>query len=159
MRTPVRYARSVDEMLRVRIRKDSDGCWVWLGCTHNGYGAVTRNGRSLQAHRLVFETLREPIPHGAQIDHRCRNRACVNPEHLRLASQSQNNVNKARRPKGYSRFRGVTKSPRNLRKPWIAQLTIDGRNTNLGYFATEEEAAAAWQLAARRHYGDFAPCR
>ena len=67
-------------------------CWPWMaGRTGTGYGQFIINSRKYRAHRIAFELhAAQPIPDGMQIDHRCFNRACCNPEHLRLASPKQN---------------------------------------------------------------------
>jgi hypothetical protein len=69
-------------------RIDADGdCWVWTGArTSKGYGNI--NGRA--AHRLVYEALVGPIPVGLWIDHLCRNRPCVNPDHLEPVPPREN---------------------------------------------------------------------
>jgi len=81
-----------------RTVSDADGCWLFTGFRNaNGYAQVTtgslidgtyRSGRL--AHRVVFEALRGPIPAGLVLDHLCRNRACVNPEHLEPVSARVN---------------------------------------------------------------------
>jgi hypothetical protein len=64
----------------------SDGCWLWTAALTSGYGAWGNR----RAHRLVYEALVGPIPQGLQLDHLCRNRACVRPEHLEPVTQQVN---------------------------------------------------------------------
>ena len=60
-----------------------DGCWEWDGKKDSGgYGRVHLNGKKSQAHRVVYELLVGPIPDGLLLDHLCRNRICVRPDHL-----------------------------------------------------------------------------
>lgn len=75
----------------------SDGCWMWCAALDaHGYGrfgirGVTRaDWRMRLAHRVSYETYVGPIPEGLDLDHLCRNRACVNPAHLEPVSRSEN---------------------------------------------------------------------
>lgn len=70
----------------------SGECWQWTaGLNSDGYAQIRDGeGRWLKAHRFSYELHRGPIPTGMDIDHTCWNRACVNPEHLRLATRKQN---------------------------------------------------------------------
>ena len=63
---------------------DANGdCWLWTASIRrDGYGAFRLNGRTKYAHRLAWEALIGPIPDGRQIDHLCRARRCVNPDHM-----------------------------------------------------------------------------
>lgn len=63
------------------------GCWLWSGyLASNGYGRFHRRA----AHRLVYEAVSGPIPAGLDLDHLCRVRQCVNPEHLEPVTRSEN---------------------------------------------------------------------
>jgi hypothetical protein len=86
-------------------------CWNWRGGKGRGYGMFWWRGRAVVAHRLSYEALVGPIPDGRELDHLCRNRGCVNPEHLRVVDHRTNvlagtaksaiNAAKACCPKGH----------------------------------------------------------
>jgi hypothetical protein len=65
-------------------------CQIWVRATRNGYGRISVGGRLYQAHRVVWELVNGPIPAGMTIDHLCRVRSCVNPEHMELVSSAEN---------------------------------------------------------------------
>ena len=66
-------------------------CLTWTGAkTTLGYGTIGWQGKKVYAHRLAYETLVGPIPEGLVIDHLCRNRACVNVNHLEPVTQGVN---------------------------------------------------------------------
>lgn len=69
----------------------TEECWLWTGTTSpGGYGRFSMDGRRHQAHRIAYEWAIGPIPEGLVLDHLCRNRACVNPEHLEPVTQRVN---------------------------------------------------------------------
>jgi hypothetical protein len=88
----------LNEYLVARIDKRPDGCWLWTGSLMNpsasdSYGVATHRElptRRTVAHRAVYEHEVGPIPAGLQLDHLCRVRCCVNPEHLEPVTQQEN---------------------------------------------------------------------
>jgi hypothetical protein len=67
-------------------------CWIWIGAiTSNGYGSFgVSSGRGKSAHRHAYLTLVGPIAPGLDLDHLCRNRDCVNPDHLEPVTRQVN---------------------------------------------------------------------
>lgn len=75
----------------VRLGRKAEDCWEWLGPKiSGGYGKKTFNGRDCLSHRWMWEQLFGPIPRGLVIDHKCGNKGCVNPAHLRAVTQAEN---------------------------------------------------------------------
>ena len=80
-----RYARLVEV-------GEPGQCWNWLGSINpkTGYGKKQWFGETWLAHRWVWTIFLGTIPHGMTINHKCSNRACVNPHHLELMTQTDN---------------------------------------------------------------------
>jgi len=69
----------------------TDSCWLWLASkTDKGYGQTSRNYKHLYAHRVSWELAGKALIKGKTLDHLCRNRACVNPDHLEQVTHRQN---------------------------------------------------------------------
>ncbi len=68
------------------------GCWLWeAAIDYKGYGRFHLNGEIRQAHRVSYEYFNNTkIPNNLHLDHLCRNRSCVNPEHLEPVSVQEN---------------------------------------------------------------------
>lgn len=91
------------------IPEPNTGCWLWFAYRdRKGYGTVGVGTAVKYAHRVVYETLRGPIPEGLQLDHLCRVRCCVNPDHLEPVTNQEN----ARRGDNGKRQRARTHCPR-----------------------------------------------
>lgn len=103
--TPLRPARTHGARLVTLpdpsfwARVDARGpCWIWTGAGQTGgYGIVRREGRRIRVHRYAWELLVGPIPAGLVIDHLCRVKLCVNPDHLEPVTQ-QTNMHRAMVP-------------------------------------------------------------
>ena len=73
------------------IPEPNSGCWLWIaGELGTGYGAFTIDGRRFCAHRVSYEHHVANIPEGLVLDHLCRVRCCVNPQHLEPVTQQEN---------------------------------------------------------------------
>ena len=74
--------------------KDEKCCWEWLGATHSikGYGQHYISGQNYPAHRISYTLFKGKISSGLIIDHICRNRSCVNPDHLREFTARENTL-------------------------------------------------------------------
>jgi hypothetical protein len=69
------------------------GCWIWGGATDGGgYGVYREKGvkQLIKAHRYCYQLLKGKITSGLDLDHKCRNRCCVNPDHLEPVTRSVN---------------------------------------------------------------------
>ena len=76
---------------RVSRPSTKHGCWDWQGrLSDRGYGVVSTAAGDRRAHRVAFEMRRGPIPEGMVLDHLCRNRRCVNPDHLEPVTPGTN---------------------------------------------------------------------
>lgn len=79
------------EKLVERIWVAPSGCWVWVGAISGyGYGQFSWRGKTYRAHRLVYEAVKGPNEAG--LDHLCRNKRCVNPDHLEPVSARTNTL-------------------------------------------------------------------
>jgi hypothetical protein len=81
-----------DPETRFWQRVDASGdCWVWLGGLNDGgYGRFYLDRKCHPAHRFAWTVLVGPIADGLVIDHLCRNRVCVNPDHLEPVTHREN---------------------------------------------------------------------
>lgn len=124
----------------------ADGCWPWTGTIipGKGYGSFKVNGQAVRVHRFAYELLVGPIPAGLQIDHLCRNRACVNPAHMEPVTNRENVL------------RGKGPSAENARKTHCARghpftpENVYRQPSRPHSRECRECARSRWRLRARR---------
>lgn len=97
-------------MARMDLSGGANSCWIWQNAKGpNGYGQAHRFGKTMHAHRLMFELVNGPIPTGMYVCHRCDQPACCNPSHLFLGTPRQNHEDM--RNKGRAQDRRGEKCP------------------------------------------------
>lgn len=125
-----------------KVAKSAE-CWEWTATKdRDGYGQFRHEGRMRQAHCVAYEITNGAIPEGMEIDHRCLNRGCVNPAHLRTATRKQNRENLAGAYANNEHgVRGVSWHKRAQK--WSVRVSHDGQVSYLGLFESKAEAEAA----------------
>jgi hypothetical protein len=125
--------------------------WSKRTSTRATYAYTVIEGKRVDMHGFILGE--KP---GMMIDHESRYGLDNRRENLRWATRSQNqmNIEKPRFRKGTSRFKGVDRI--NAKKPWRAKIRHNRVGIFLGTFAEEEQAARAYDTAARRLFGAFA---
>ena len=82
---------SISLRLARKIKVDPSGCWLWTAYkTQNGYGQFSIEGRGRYVHRVTYVNRYGPVPKGLTLDHLCRTRHCVNPDHLEPVTNTEN---------------------------------------------------------------------
>lgn len=75
------------------IKVTESGCWEWTGHTRKGYGIFSLGGKSVTAHRVMYELMKDvELSKEVELDHRCFNRKCQNPYHLEIVTGKQNTL-------------------------------------------------------------------
>lgn len=92
------YIRTKEHRERM-VKKDEEfykinsqsGCWDFTGATFDtGYGQLRRNRKIIRAHRYFYEKYKGAVPQGYDLDHLCKNKKCVNPQHLEAVTHYEN---------------------------------------------------------------------
>jgi len=119
-----------------------DGCWEWTAFIDKaGYARIGEGSNNvLYAHRVAHELYVGPIPPGLDVDHKCRNRSCVNPEHLHAVTRKQNLENQ-----GGANSANKSSGIRNVYMHkasglWYVRVGHEGKSNHRGYFHNVDDA-------------------
>lgn len=114
---------------------------TWRGRGQGVYGQFVANSKKIVSHWFAYQLMHGPIPDGYQVDHRCHNTLCVNPAHLRLATNKENHENRSGATAiSKSGIRGVSWNEK--RRKWVASVGHHGKVWQQR-FDTQQEAVAA----------------
>lgn len=92
---------SLRERLLFRTTVMPSGCWYPdLHRDKDGYSNICVNKRTRHAHRVAYEVFKGAVPHGLELDHKCRNRPCINPDHLEPVTDLENQLRSPLTPAG-----------------------------------------------------------
>lgn len=130
------------EKFMSRVKKDSNGCWVWTGqLQKSGYGICGRMKNRTRAHRLSYQLFIGDIPAGLNVLHHCDNPPCVNPSHLYAGTNWENSQDRVRRDRG---IRGVRHPSAKITEDDARAIFVDRR--------TQKEIAAAYGICKAAVY-------
>lgn len=93
---PVGRREDIEARIMQRVRVDEvSGCWLWQGPTSGGgrgggYARMSLDGQTVAVHIVMWVNRNGYVPGKKQIDHTCRRRNCVNPDHLEMVTHRQN---------------------------------------------------------------------
>lgn len=86
-------AKMQSYVLAHSIPEPNSGCWLWLRYVNqDGYPRMSHEGKVRGVHRISFAAFKGAIPSGYVVDHMCRVRSCVNPDHLQLVTPTENQI-------------------------------------------------------------------
>ena len=139
-------------VFRWKVRRGSTVAGAIAGRTNgSGHRQIAIDGVRYQAHRLAWKiaTGNDPVD---TIDHRNRNPDDNRFANLREATKQQQSAH--RTAFGVSQYLGVSWHKGTAK--WVAQTSAHGKKRHLGYFVCEDDAARAYDAAAREHFGEFA---
>jgi hypothetical protein len=131
-----------EKMFWAKVNK-TETCWLWTASKKGRYGQFgVGYPKTVLAHRWSYENAFGAIPAGMQIDHMCRVKLCVRPDHLRVVTNKQNHENTVAQSNNRSSgCRGVYRDNRTGR--YYVQVTHNGKRYCRGTFSNLTDAVSA----------------
>lgn len=129
----------LDRLMKHVEPEPNSGCFLWTASESGGYGRISikRNGKwvLMLATRLMYEVVNGVDPGILNVLHRCDNPPCVNPDHLFLGTQADNNLDRARKGRGAKSKKGLPKYVNRIRDKYAAQPVYNGKQVYVGIFS------------------------
>lgn len=142
--------RTDSERFWQKVWHDEDtGCWVWLASLSSGYGQFYTGAgdqkKKWKSHRYAYEVMIGPIPEGLDLDHLCRNRACINPYHLDPVPNDVNHLRATSFALQGACQRGHVDNPRNTRtfpsgKKYCRVCALERQRANIERHRRQDDA-------------------
>lgn len=137
---------------RFLIVDDSDkelvSAWKWRAVNKGRRTYAVSTSDYKIAHRIILDA-----PRGLEVDHRNGDGLDCRRQNIRLATKKENQHNRTSTAGSTSQYLGVSWD--SERQRWAVQISIDGRSRRIGRYLNEEDAARAWDFAAKEIYGDW----
>jgi len=136
-----------------RYKETGRGCWEYTGnIAVDGYATVGR--KQERVHRMAYEHANGPIPPGKIVMHRCDNRKCINPSHLRVGTQADNMRDMQRKGRALGNNRGESNAGAKLTEDGVRELRRRYREGGVTQDELAEEygvnQATIWAALSRR---------
>ena len=127
--------------------------WKW---TYSGGYGLRKEKRGGKAYRIMLHRQIVNAPQGYDVDHWDGNGLNNCRSNLRVSTRSQNSANRKIATDGTSQYKGVCLRCDRIQNPWRASVGYNNQRINVGVFASEIEAAMAYDAKARELFGEFA---
>lgn len=150
--------KTLQERFWEKVDKNgANGCWLWVASLNNdGYGQFWGKDRMRKAHRVSYELVRGEIPKGLELDHLCKIRHCINPDHLEPVTYRENQsrssqtilaIHRARDfcPQGHP-LEGDNLTMDHLKRGWRNCLTCN-RERSRQWYRDNKPRYNAWRRA------------